>query len=218
MSFTSINQNTIEYKGHRYQLDLSFRMVLLYFQAIRDEGLTVAERLEISLKALVISDISSLDIKDQSELLERIFNTKLNNDRDRIRAKVLKSGKRSFDFVEDESLIKAGFQQQYGIDLDKANLSWERFTTMLDGLDENTQFQKIVHIRQAKISDDMEPEQQEYLKKMKLIYGLKQVKPNSDGKLTHDELEIELANLDLPHKLLRKQELKKQGKIQKGRV
>lgn len=213
MSFTSINQNTIEYKGHRYQLDLSFRMVLLYFQAIRDEGLTVAERLEISLKALVISDVSSLDIKAKSELLERIFNTKLNNDRDRIRAKVLKSGKRSFDFVEDESLIKAGFQQQYGIDLDKATLSWERFTTMLDGLDENTQFQKIVHIRQTKISDDMEPEQQEYLKKMKLIYGLKQAKPNSDGKFTHDELEIELANLDLPHKLLRKQELKKQGKI-----
>ncbi|WP_076633572.1 Gp15 family bacteriophage protein [Lactiplantibacillus plantarum] len=213
MSFTSINQNTIEYKGHRYQLDLSFRMVLLYFQAIRDEGLTVAERLEISLKALVMSDVSSLDIQAQSELLERIFNTKLNNDRDRIRAKVLKSGKRSFDFVEDESLIKAGFQQQYGIDLDETTLSWERFTTMLDGLDENTQFQKIVHIRQAKISDDMEPEQQEYLKKMKLIYGLKQAKPNNDGKLTHDELEIELANLDLPHKLLRKQELKKQGKI-----
>lgn len=213
MSFTSINQNTIEYKGHRYQLDLSFRMVLLYFQAIRDDGLTVAERIEISLKALVISDIDNLNIQAKSELLESIFNSKLNNDRDRIRAKVLKSGKRSFDFIEDESLIKAGFQQQYGIDLDKTTLSWERFTTMLDGLDENTQFKKIVHIRQAKISDDMEPEQQEYLKKMKLIYGLKQAKPNSDGKLTHDELEIELANLDLPHKLLRKQELKKQGKI-----
>lgn len=213
MSFTSINQNTIEYKGHRYQLDLSFRMVLLYFKAIQDEGLTIPERLEISLKALVLDDTSKLSFEEKGQLLSEIFNTKINNDRDRVRSKVLKVGKRYFNFDEDESLIKAGFQQQYGIDLDKATLSWERFTTMLDGLDENTQFQKIVHIRQAKISDDMEPEQQEYLKKMKLIYGLKQAKPNSDGKLTHDELEIELANLDLPHKLLRKQELKKQGKI-----
>jgi len=213
MSFTAIDRNVIEFKHKRYRLDLSFRMVLLYFQAIRDEGLTVPERIEISLKALVLDDVSELDLKEQSELLEQIFNTKLNNDRDRVRAKVLKSGKRSFDFDEDESLIKAGFQQQYGIDLDKTALSWEQFTTMLDGLDDQTQFQKVVHIRTTKVSDDMDADTQNYLKQMKLIYGLRQSHTDSDGKLTPDELAIELANLDMPHKALRMKKLREQGKI-----
>ncbi|MBS0950711.1 Gp15 family bacteriophage protein [Lactiplantibacillus plantarum] len=213
MSFTSISQNTIEYKGHRYQLDLSFRMVLLYFKAIRDEGLTIPERVEVSLKALVLDDTSKLRFEDKGQLLSEIFNTKINNDRDRIRAKVLKPGKRSFDFDEDESLIKAGFQQQYGIDLDKTTLSWERFTTMLDGLNEDTQFKKVIRFRQTKVSDDMDADTQTYLKQMKLIYGLKQAHTDGDGKLTPDELSIELANLDMPHKALRMKELREQGKI-----
>ncbi|WCL69489.1 hypothetical protein MWLp12_2128 [Lactiplantibacillus plantarum] len=188
-------------------------MVLLYFKAIRDEGLTISERVEVSLKALVLDDTSKLRFEDKGQLLSEIFNTKINNDRDRIRTKVLKSGKRSFDFDEDESLIKAGFQQQYGIDLDRDSLSWERFTTMLDGLNEDTQFKKVVRFRLTKVSDDMDADTQTYLKQMKLIYGLKQAHTDGDGKLTPDELSIELANLDMPHKALRMKELREQGKI-----
>lgn len=213
MSFTDINTNSIVFRKHRYCLDLSFRMVLLYFKAIRDEGLTIPERVEVSLKALVLDDTSKLRFEDKGQLLSEIFNTKINNDRDRIRTKVLKSGKRSFDFDEDESLIKAGFQQQYGIDLDRDSLSWERFTTMLDGLNEDTQFKKVVRFRLAKVSDDMDADTQTYLKQMKLIYGLKQAHTDGDGKLTPDELSIELANLDMPHKALRMKELREQGKI-----
>ena len=213
MSFTEINTNSIVFRKHRYRLDLSFRMVLLYFKAIRDEGLTIPERVEVSLKALVLDDTSKLRFEDKGQLLSEIFNTKINNDRDRIRTKVLKSGKRSFDFDEDESLIKAGFQQQYGIDLDRDSLSWERFTTMLDGLNEDTQFKKVVRLRLTKVSDDMDADTQTYLKQMKLIYGLKQAHTDGDGKLTPDELSIELANLDMPHKALRMKELREQGKI-----
>lgn len=213
MSFTDINTNSIVFRKRRYRLDLSFRMVLLYFKAIRDEGLTIPERVEVSLKALVLDDTSKLRFENKGQLLSEIFNKKINNDRDRIRTKVLKSGKRSFDFDEDESLIKAGFQQQYGIDLDRDSLSWERFTTMLDGLNEDTQFKKVVRFRLAKVSDDMDADTQTYLKQMKLIYGLKQAHTDGDGKLTPDELSIELANLDMPHKALRMKELREQGKI-----
>lgn len=72
---------------------------------------------------------------------------------------------------------------------------------------------KVVRFRLTKVSDDMDADTQTYLKQMKLIYGLKQAHTNGDGKLTPDELSIELANLDMPHKALRMKELREQGKI-----
>lgn len=211
MSFTHVKTNYVDFEGARYRLDLSFRIVLLYFKLIKDEGLTPAERINLAVDALVNSDTSNLDLTAKSKLLDTIFHEKLYTERDKRREKLFKHSKPSFSFDDDEDLIKAGFQQQYGIDLDTTNLSWSKFNAMLDGLTDDTQFRKVTTYRTIKLNDDMSDEQKELIKKMKLLYSLDNTE--HEGKLTKSELELELAGLDMPHKALRRQELLKAGKI-----
>lgn len=211
MSFTHVKTNYVDFEGVRYRLDLSFRIVLLYFKLIKDEGLTPAERINLAVDALVNSDTNDLDLAAKSKLLDTIFHEKLYTEREKRREKLFKHSKPSFSFDDDEDLIKAGFQQQYGIDLDTTNLSWSKFNAMLDGLTDDTQFRKVTTYRTIKLNDDMSDEQKELIKKMKLLYSLDNTE--HEGKLTKSELELELAGLDMPHKALRRQELLKAGKI-----
>lgn len=211
MSFTNVKTNYVDFEGVRYQLDLSFRIVMEYFKLIKDEGLTPEERINLATNALVNSDTSDLDLVAKSKLLDTIFHEKLYTEREKRREKLFKHSKPSFSFDDDEDLIKAGFQQQYGIDLDTTNLSWSKFNAMLDGLTDDTQFRKVTTYRTIKLNDDMSDEQKELIKKMKLLYSLDNTE--HEGKLTKSELELELAGLDMPHKALRRQELLKAGKI-----
>ncbi|MGV0167177.1 Gp15 family bacteriophage protein [Furfurilactobacillus sp. WILCCON 0119] len=211
MSFTQVKTNYVDFKNHRYQLDLSFRIVLLYFQLIKDEGLTEKERIELAVKALVASDTSGLDVNEKAQLLDAIFKQKLYTEREKRREKLFRHSKTSFDFDADEDLIKAGFQQQYGIDLDSVTLSWSKFSAMLEGLTDDTQFRKVTTYRSIKLNDDMSDEQKELINQMKLLYSLDNT--NHNGKLTQSELELELAGLDMPHKAIRRAELIKAGKI-----
>lgn len=211
MSFTNVKTNYVDFEGVRYQLDLSFRIVMEYFKLIKDEGLTPEERINLATNALVNSDTSDLDLVAKSKLLDTIFHEKLYTKREKRREKLFKHSKPSFSFDDDEDLIKAGFQQQYGIDLDTTNLSWSKFNAMLDGLTDDTQFRKVTTYRTIKLNDDMSDEQKELIKKMKLLYSLDNTE--HEGKLTKSELELELAGLDMPHKALRRQELLKAGKI-----
>lgn len=211
MSFTNVKTNYVDFEGVRYQLDLSFRIVLLYFKLIKDEGLTPEERINLAVNALVNSDTGDLDLVAKSKLLDTIFHEKLYTEREKRREKLFKHSKPSFSFDDDEDLIKAGFQQQYGIDLDTTNLSWSKFNAMLDGLTDSTQFRKVTTYRTIKLNDDMSDEHKELIKKMKLLYSLDNTE--HEGKLTKSELELELAGLDMPHKALRRQELLKSGKI-----
>lgn len=211
MSFTEVNVNYVDFEGRRYPLCLSFRRVLLYFDLIKDEGLTPQERIELATGLLVDSDVSNLDVPEKSKLLDTIFHEKLYTEREKRREKLFKHSKPSFDFDVDEDLIKAGFQQQYGIDLDTVNLSWSKFNAMLDGLTDDTQFRKVTTYRTIKVNDDMPDEQKGLINKMKLLYSLDE--PEHEGKLTKSELDLVLAGLDMPHKALKMQELRKAGKI-----
>ncbi len=211
MAFTKITHNYVIYEKRKYRVNLSFRLVMMYFQIMQDEGLTIEEKIELASRALIVDDVSELKLTDRMKLLKQVYDEKIMTERDQRQAKLSKSGKAVFDFDQDSDLITAGFQQQYDIDLDTAQINWHKFTAMLDGLTDDTQFRKVIQYRTMKISDDMPSEQQEFIKQMKLLFSLD--KHKSGEKLSRQELELELASLDMPHKVLKIKELKEKGLI-----
>lgn len=61
------------------------------------------------------------------------------------------SDKPCFDLIQDIEYVYAGFMQAYGIDLDKENLSVEKFVALLRGLPPDTKLAEIIKIRSMPI-------------------------------------------------------------------
>lgn len=83
-----------------------------------------------------------------------------------------KAGKRQYDFDYDAELIYSAFLQQYGIDLSCVKMHWWQFKALFDGLNDSTQFIKVVGYRSIKLSDIKDKEQKKYYRKMKQLYKL----------------------------------------------
>ena len=76
------------------------------------------------------------------------------------------------DFYLDEGLIYAAFMQQYGIDLYSQNLHWWSFINLLNSLDENTAFMKIVGYRGMNCDAIKNKELKKFYRRMKNKYRL----------------------------------------------
>lgn len=81
--------------------------------------------------------------------------------------------KRLYSFKQDAALIYAGFYQQYGIDLTRADLHWFQFKALFEGLSENTQFSRVVGYRAVDISACKSEEKRRFYYTMKSLYRLK---------------------------------------------
>ncbi len=82
------------------------------------------------------------------------------------------SGDKVMDFSEDEGLIYAAFMQQYGIDLYSEKLHWWSFMNLLNALDENTAFMKIIGYRSINCESIKNKEMKKFYRKMKNRYRL----------------------------------------------
>ena len=80
--------------------------------------------------------------------------------------------KKIYDFEIDSELIYSAFMQQYGIDLTTADLHWWQFKALLDGLNEETQFVKVLQYRSMDISQIKDKNQKNFYMNMKNIYKL----------------------------------------------
>lgn len=66
-------------------------------------------------------------------------------------------GERVFDFAQDGEMIYASFMQAYGIDLGMTAMHWHRFMVLLRHLPTESEFMRVVQLRQcdtSKIEDD----------------------------------------------------------------
>lgn len=81
--------------------------------------------------------------------------------------------KQSFDFGEDAELIYAGFQQQYGIDLQRERMHWWRFMILLDNFGADTRLSKVMEYRTTDTSNKkLGKEERTFLQAMQRYYGL----------------------------------------------
>lgn len=83
-------------------------------------------------------------------------------------------------FLKDEGYIYAAFLGQYKIDLYEENLHWWKFLYLLNALDENTQFMKIVGYRCIKPENFSDKNKRNFYRKMKNKYSLNKFILDSD--------------------------------------
>lgn len=212
------NQNQIQFKNKIYQLNLAFPLVFECFHILKDDKLNNLERLELALFCFVDDSLDDLNIQDKNDLLTQIFDQFIYTEEDKRRAELTKHEPQAFDYEQDSDLIYSAVLQQYNIDLTQPevqqSLSWSKFNALINGLTDKTFFRKVTMYRTIKIDKEkMSDEQQQFLKEMKLLYGLHKSKPNEQ--LSADELAMILAPLDQPHKFLKIKELQDQGRLPK---
>ena len=85
-----------------------------------------------------------------------------------------KNGKRCYDYNEDWKYFIAAFRQQYGIDLNTAQLHWWEFSALFSGLTDDTELVKIMQIRCTNLKDISDKKERERIKKLQERYALKQ--------------------------------------------
>ena len=160
--------------GVEYPINTDFRTSILFEMMITDDELEAAEKVSLALQ-LYYPDVP----EDIGEAVDKILwfykcgkmqnthktdngDTEDNTHVDRIY---------SFDY--DDDYIFAAFMEQYGIDLqDVEYLHWWKFKALFMGLNENTEFCKIMGYRSVKISGNMSKEQRAFYNKMKEIHAL----------------------------------------------
>jgi hypothetical protein len=81
-----------------------------------------------------------------------------------------------YSFDEDAPYIYSAFLSEYGIDLTKENLHWWQFMSLLKGLGDENKFCKIITWRAIDINEIKDKSQKKFIRKMKNIYRLKNVK------------------------------------------
>ncbi len=83
------------------------------------------------------------------------------------------SGKKDvFSYDYDDGYIVAAFKQQYGINLNTAEMHWWEFHAYMLALSEDTEFVKIMGYRAVEITSKMSVSQRNFYQKMKLHYKL----------------------------------------------
>jgi len=88
---------------------------------------------------------------------------------------------RAFDFSSDSGYIYSAFLTQYGIDLLAAPyMHWHVFCALLEGLEETRRIKKIISFRLCRPEDAENHEKRKYLKKMKEIYALADIRSDKE--------------------------------------
>ena len=82
------------------------------------------------------------------------------------------SSDKIISFSQDEGAIYASFLSQYGIDLFRENLHWWSFINLLNSLDANTAFMKIISYRTVDCQSIKNKELRKFYKKMKNKYKI----------------------------------------------
>lgn len=132
--------------GRRIKLDLDFRNVLRMMDILQTDDLTSEAREWLALKCICRHP--------RKGMLEAVKNLLFVPGEHKARERVM-------DFVQDADLIRAAFEQAYGIDLTKELVHWFRFLYLLAGLPDNTRLSEVISIRSRPIPEPTKYNQKE---------------------------------------------------------
>ena len=107
-----------------------------------------------------------------------------------------KTYKEVFSYDYDDGYIVAAFQEQYGIDLNTADLHWWKFRAFMLSLSEDTEFVKIMGYRSVEISSKMSAAQRSFYQKMKKHYKLPMKKADQERTNRLEEALLNGESLD----------------------
>ncbi len=149
-----------------FPIDTHFRIGIQVCQVMDDKELSDVERYEI-ISDLFFPGIRP-DVSGQKEAI-KWFLTAWNHDRNR----KAKDTAKVMDYDIDQWRIYSAFRNQYGIDLNTADLHYWQFMGMLTTLDECA-FTRVIDIRMKKTSHKMSKEEKKAIAEVKEVYALEQ--------------------------------------------
>lgn len=174
ISLTEELTQSIAYQGREYPIDLSYDNVLRFYQLLDDADFDEGEKIIAAFHIFFDEEVP-----DDPEFLMNVV--KLLGEYvsaspyggDTASSQDGQAPIRYFSFQQDAPAIYASFMEQYGIDLieEQGKLHWDKFKALLDGLGPETQFRRIVSIRQ-RTTDGLEGEELSALMEQQQYYRL----------------------------------------------
>lgn len=174
LSLTEELTQSIAYQGHEYPIDLSYDNVLRFYQLLDDADFDESEKVIAAFHIFFDEEVP-----DDPEFLmnvvkllgEYVSSNPYGSDTEGQQDDI--APVRYFSFQQDAEAIYASFMDQYGIDLieQQGKLHWDKFKALLDGLGPETQFRRIVSIRQQS-TDGLEGEELSALMEQQQYYRL----------------------------------------------
>lgn len=174
LSLTDDLTEIISYQGHDYPIDLAFDNVLRFYQLLDDTDFDESEKIIAAFH--IFFDV---EIPEDPEFLIGVFkrlgeyvsSNPYGSDTEGQQGDI--APVRYFSFQQDAEAIYSSFMFQYGIDLidQQGKLHWDKFKALLDGLGPETQFRRIVSIRQQS-TDGLEGEELSALMEQQQYYRL----------------------------------------------
>ena len=167
------------YKGRRYKVNLQFDNVLRIFALQREKELARTDKIDLTAELLL--GRTKLNIWDKAQIIEQVFKTEVSQGRGGAKQK-------SFDFTQDAGSIYASFWQAYKIDLHTADLHWEQFMALFEGLPQDTAIKEIISIRLKPIPKATKHNGEEIkaLMEAKALYALTYDKDEARQSFQHD--------------------------------
>nr|DAO15741.1 MAG TPA: hypothetical protein [Caudoviricetes sp.] len=174
LSLTEELTQSIAYQGREYPIDLSYDNVLRFYQLLDDADFDEGEKIIAAFHIFFDEEFP-----DDPDFLMNVFQLlgEYVSDSpyggDTASSQDDQAPIRYFSFQQDAPAIYASFMEQYGIDLieEQGRLHWDKFKALLDGLGPDTQFRRIVAIRQ-RTTDGLEGEELAALMEQQQYYRL----------------------------------------------
>ncbi|HCB95662.1 MAG TPA: hypothetical protein DEP65_08690 [Ruminococcus sp.] len=160
--------DTITVSGVEYKINSDFR-VWIKFELI----LTV--QVDNTISAEILAEIQQLIFKAPCPMNEETVEAILNFYRCGKPPEKHSGGgdeKAVFSYDFDDGYIYAAFKEQYGIDLNDANLHWWKFRALFQSLNADCMFVKILGYRSMPITSKMSTADRNFYQRMKKLYAL----------------------------------------------
>ena len=150
LSLTKPLGNELIYKSKKYKLDLSFDIVLSFYEMLDDERLSDSDKVMTSFEMFLGYEPNDADftINAFKQIGKYISMKPYGNDVEDAK-EVIRDPRRLYSFQQDAEAIYSSFYEQYGIDLIdvQGQLHWDKFKALFQGLGPNTYLQRIIDIR-----------------------------------------------------------------------
>lgn len=187
-------EHTLSIDNKEYQFDMSFDVVLRFYELLEDDNLKGFEKVNLAFDMFYIDDPKveftyeqrSQAIEDIVDYLQRM---PYGNEESENQSDTFSEPDKLYSYTQDAGAIYSSFLMDYGIDLfkERGRMHYLTFRSLLHGLSEKTQFERILSIR-ARPTTGLEGEQLTNLLDLKRYYAL-------DSEKTVDQLDNQMGDI-----------------------
>lgn len=166
---------------HGYPINSFFQIGIQIYLASEDSSLMDFERVQIIKELLFPAEAPPPE--EMQECIGWFLNGWCHD-----RSLQEKEKRKLLDFNRDQWRIYADFRQNYGINLNEADIHWWEFMGMLWNMpDRQSSFLQVIEIRRKKIKAKMSREEKEAIRQAQYIYGLEKTEDKKKREFTMEE-------------------------------